>query len=85
MLGVVLTIMEDLAVEVLVSIVAGLLVDAIKSALGKKKTETIRFLLLLLEFFLGGPIRPAELGLSTPGARWRTNADGLSIITGIYR
>lgn len=33
-LGVVLAVMEDLAVEVLVGVVAGLLVDAIESALG---------------------------------------------------
>lgn len=34
MLGVVLAVMEDLAVEVLVGVVAGLLVDAIESTLG---------------------------------------------------
>lgn len=33
-LGVVLAVMENLAVEILVSVVAGLLVDAIESALG---------------------------------------------------
>jgi len=34
MLSVVLAVMEDLAIEVLVGVVAGLLVDAIESALG---------------------------------------------------
>lgn len=33
-LGIVLAVMENLAVEILISIVAGLLVDAIESALG---------------------------------------------------
>jgi len=37
MLGIVLAIMEDLAVQIFVSIVASLLVDAIESALGQKK------------------------------------------------
>lgn len=85
-LGVVLTIVEDLAVEILVGVVAGLLVDAIESALGKKKAETIGLLLLLLELLLGGRVR-AELGLSAPGgiARRGTYADGLSVIAVVYR
>lgn len=85
-LGVVLAIVEDLAVEILVGVVARLLVDAIESALGKKKAETIGFLLLLLELLLDGPVR-TELGLPAPGgiARRRTHANGLSVIAGVYR
>jgi len=37
-LGVVLAIMEDLAVQIFISIVASLLINAIESALGQKKT-----------------------------------------------
>lgn len=36
MLGVVLAVVEDLAIKIFVSVIAGLLVDAVKSALGQK-------------------------------------------------
>ena len=47
-LGVIVTVVEDLAVKVLVGVVAGLFADAVEFALGQQEAQTIGFLLLLL-------------------------------------
>lgn len=69
-LGVVLAVVEDLAIEILVSVVTGLFVDAVESALWQKKAETIGLLLLFLEFLLGGLVRPVS-GLASRGTARR--------------
>lgn len=77
-LGIILAIVEDLTVKILVSVIASLLVDTIKSALGQKQSETIRLLFLLFEFLLGGPS-------SRRSALVRTNANCLRIIASVDR
>lgn len=76
-LGVVLTIVEDFAVEILVSIIAGLLVDAVKSALRQKQGKTVRFLLFLFKLLLGG------WSSSRRSTLVRANANCLSIIASV--
>lgn len=77
--GVVLAVVEDLAIEIFVGIIAGLLVDAVESALGQKQGETVGLFLLFLEL----------LSRRLPGggtARRRTNANGrLRVIATVDR
>jgi len=83
---IVLTIMEDFAIEIFIGIITGLLVDAVKSALGQKKTETIGLFLFFLKFLLRRPVGSVlELAATgTTTARWRTDADSRLIIA-VYR
>lgn len=77
--GVVLAIVEDLAVEILVSVIAGLFVDAVESALGQKQGETIGLLLLLFKLLLGG------WSSSRRSALVGTNANCLRIVASVDR
>jgi len=84
---IVLAIMEDFAVEIFIGVITGLLVDAVKSALGQKKTETIGLFLFFLEFLLRRR-RPVgsvlELAATASTTRWRSDADSRLIIA-VYR
>lgn len=81
---IVLAIMEDFAIEIFIGVITGLLVDAVKSALGQKKTEAIGLFLFFLKFLLRRPIGSVLELAATGSARWRTDADSRLIIT-VYR
>lgn len=77
---IVLTIMEDFAIEIFIGIITGLLVDAVKSALGQKKTEAIGLFLFFLDLLLCRPVGSILELAATGISRWRTDADCRLII-----